>query len=149
MLPASGNRLRLSISLCTLALPLLLTGCFGTIIEGQKEAPKLEAAMHEQMAKGDLAGIYDNADPGYKSAMTREKSDALFSAISRKLGAPTSCKAGGTNVVATPSGTTITATCETIFSKNATGVETFNWRKSGDKYRLFGYHINSNELIER
>ena len=149
MVHTSCSRTRISISLFVLALPLLLTGCFGAIIEGQKEAPKLEAAMHEQMAKGDLAGIYDNADPGYKSEMTREKSDALFSAISRKLGAPTSCKAGGINVAATTSGTTITATCETNFSKSATGVETFNWRKSGDKYRLLGYHISSNELIER
>jgi hypothetical protein len=94
MLSTSGSRTRLSISLCVLAMPLLLSGCFGTIIEGQREAPKLEVAMHEQMAKGDLASIYDNADPGFKSAMSREKSDALFSAIARKLGAPTSCKAG-------------------------------------------------------
>ena len=56
---------------------------------------------------------------------------------------------GGWNINVTTSGTVLKAQCETRFSKDATGVETFDWIKSGDQYRLLGYHINSNELIER
>ncbi len=105
--------------------------------------------MHQKMTNGDLAGIYDGADQRYKDAVSREKSDALFSAVARKLGAPENCKQQGFNINTTTSGTTIRLVCQTTFSKNATGVETIVWIKSGDQFRLVGYHIESDELIER
>jgi hypothetical protein len=49
----------------------------------------------------------------------------------------------------TTNGTMIESQCETTFSKDATGVETFTWLKSGNEFRLLGYHINSDALIER
>lgn len=113
------------------------------------EALKLETAMHQQMAKGDVAGIYNDADQKYRDVMTREKSDALFTSIVRKLGAPQDCKQGGTFVHVGTIGTTIRSECQTTFSKNATATETFVWMKSQDRYRLMGYKISSNELIER
>ncbi|MDE3202260.1 MAG: hypothetical protein KGN79_15215 [Acidobacteriota bacterium] len=126
-----------------------LTGCFGKLKEMQGEALKLDTAFHKQMATGDLAGIYNNSDPRYRDAVTREKSDALFSAIARKLGAPLDCKQENTNFNVSTSGTTITSVCETHFAKNATGTEKFTWLKSGDNYKLLGYNINSDDLMER
>lgn len=113
------------------------------------QALKLETAMHQQMAQGDVAGIYNGADQRYRDAMTREKSDALYTSIVRKLGAPLDCKQGGTVVRTGTMGTTIRSECQTTFSKNATAKETFVWIKSGDQFRLLGYYIHSNELIER
>lgn len=126
-----------------------LSGCFGSIKAAQDDGLKLATAFHKQMAQGDLAGIYTNADERFRKAVTREKSDALFSSIARKLGAPLDCKPGGVFVNFNTSGTTLKSECETHFSKNATGNETFVWIKSGDQYRLLNYNINSNELIER
>jgi hypothetical protein len=128
---------------------LFLNGCFAYAPGGGEEALKLETAFHQQMARGDLAGIYDNADDRYKKAADRAKSDALFSSIARKLGAPLDCKQGNSKMTVGTFGTTIVSECTTTFSKDATGVETFTWSKSGDTYRLIGYHINSDALIER
>jgi hypothetical protein len=127
-----------------------LSGCFGSSLKGfEQQALVFETAMHQKMASGDLAGIYDGADQRYRDVVTRQKSDALYSSIARKLGAPLDCKQGNTNFMVATSGTTIVSVCTTKFSKDATGVETFTWLKSGDHYKLLGYHINSNELIER
>ncbi len=105
--------------------------------------------MHQKMTNGDLAGIYDGADQRYKDAVSRAKSDALFSAIALKLGSPQDCKQQGFNINATTSGTTLRLVCETKFSKDATGTETFVWIKSGDQFRLLSYNIDSDALIER
>jgi hypothetical protein len=129
-------------------VPFMVSGCMG-VGEAQKQALQLEKAMHDQMARGDFAGIYNGADERYRNAISRDKSDALYSSIVRKLGSPLDCKPGSTMVMAATSGTTIKSVCTTTFSKNATGVETFVWMKQGDQFHLAGYHISSDALIER
>jgi hypothetical protein len=127
----------------------IIPGCFGTLKQAQQQAFTLAATMHKQMAGGDLAGIYNDADQRYRDAVTRDKSDALFSSIARKLGSPLDCTQGNTNIQVGTSGTTIVSVCSTKYSKDATAVETFTWVKSADRFRLLGYHINSDALIER
>jgi hypothetical protein len=105
--------------------------------------------FHASMAKQDWNGIYANADDGYKSAITAENSALMFAGIVRKLGVPVSCKQGGTTVTANTSGNTIESECETTFSLDASGHETFVWHKSGGIYRLSGYNIASNALVTR
>jgi len=140
---------RLLLGSTFLAGVLALTGCSTLLNNAQEDGSKLAAAFHQQMAQGDLAAIYNNADENYRRSVTRERSDALFSAIARKLGAPLDCKPGGINVNVNTLGTTLHSQCETHFSKNATGEESFIWLKSGGQYRLVSYHISSQELIER
>ena len=140
---------RRQILCCALAGAIILCGCFGLLKNAQEDGVKLATAFHQQMAQGDLAGIYNNADENYRKSVTRERSDALFSAIARKLGTPLDCKPGGINVSATPAGRTLHSQCETHFSKNATGEENFVWLKSGGQYRLVSYRISSQELVER
>jgi hypothetical protein len=129
------------------------SGCFGAISgcngNSEQQALTLANQLHAKMAQGDLAGIYDDAAQRYRDAVTREKSDALFSSVARKLGSPQNCKQGITKYEVTTNGTMIESQCETTFSKDATGVETFTWLKSGNEFRLLGYHINSDALIER
>lgn len=132
-----------------LAVAAAASGCFGSLKAAQDEALKLETAMHQQMANGDVAGIYNNADQAYRDAVTREKSDALFHAIAQKLGTPLTCGENGVFLNMNTSGTYIRSSCKTPFSKDASAVETFVWKKSGDQYKLVNYNINSNELIER
>ena len=127
----------------------MISGCVSSMANGEQQAQSLAATMHQKMASNNLAGIYDGASQRYKDAVTREKSDDLFSAINRKLGAPGECKQQGFNMNSTTSGTILKLTCETKFSKDATGTETFAWIKSEDQYQLLGYHIESEELIER
>lgn len=126
-----------------------ISGCFGCMGNSEKQAQTLVAATHQKMANGDLAGIYDGADQRYKDALSREKSDALFSAIANKLGSPEDCNEQGLFVMSATSGKTIRIECQTTFSKGAIGKETFVWGKSGDQFSLVSYHIDSDELIER
>jgi hypothetical protein len=130
-------------------LAFALSGCFGSLKKASKDALQLETAMHQQMANGDFAGIYSSADQRYRDAIERDKSDALFASIQRKLGSPQGCEQGNTFLNVTTNGTTIRSVCKTNFSKNASAVETFTWIGSDGSYKLLGYNINSNELIER
>ncbi len=126
-----------------------LSGCFGRLKAFEQQALTLETAMHTKMSSGDFAGIYDGADQRYRNAVTRAKSDALFSSIARKLGAPLDCTQGITKFQIATFGTTIVSVCKTKFSKDATGIETFTWVKAGDQFKLLGYNIKSEELVER
>jgi hypothetical protein len=140
---------RRSIIITTAVLALsLLVGC-QDFTQAPKDAEKLDADLHSAMTRGDFKSIYANADDGFKSETSEEKFDALLTAIAKKLGTPISSTPAGWNLNANTSGTFLKTQCETKFSKNASGTETITWRKSGQTYRLYGYQINSSELIER
>lgn len=126
-----------------------LGGCLSALANGQQQAQTLVTELHQKMTNGDLAGIYDGADQRYKDAVTRQRSDALFSSVSRKLGTPGKCNQQGFTINATTSGTVLRLVCKTTFSKDATGTESFTWIKSGEQFRLLRYDIESEELIER
>jgi hypothetical protein len=128
--------------------PFMVSGCMSHAA-AEKQALQLETAMHGQMTRGDFDGIYTGSDQRYQNAVSRDKSDALYASIARKLGSPLDCKPGGTFVMTATWGTSIKSVCTTTFSKNATGVETFVWMKEGDRFQLAGYNINSSELVER
>ena len=101
------------------------------------------------MTRGDWKSVYADADPDMKSETSEEKFGALFTAIAKKLGHPVSSKSGGWNLNANGGGTYLTSTCQTQFSNNASGTETFVWRKVDGKYRLYSYNIQSDDLITR
>ena len=91
-LPIHGSSLTPSFRICRLSFVVLIvaamSGCFGRFTGGSAEALKLETAMHQQMARGDVAGIYNEADQRYRDAVTRDKSDALYTSINRQAGGP-------------------------------------------------------------
>jgi hypothetical protein len=142
------SKLRTFILATAVLATVFLGGC-KDLSQAPKDAEKLDADLHSAMTRGDVRDIYANADEGFKSETSEEKFAALFAAITKKLGTPVSSTQGGWNLNATTSGTFLKTECETRFSKNASGTETITWRKSGDTYRLYGYHINSDELLER
>jgi len=131
------------------ALVLCVYGCARAVQRGAREAYVMANDFHAAMARQDWDGIYDQADPGYQSAVSRQDSSQMFSGIARKLGSPLNCKQGGTIVSANTSGNTIETECETQFSSGANATETFVWRKSLTQYRLFGYHITSAALLTK
>lgn len=127
---------------------VLLAGCT-RIGPEQKAGEQLIADMHSAMTRGDWKGIYDSADPELRAGTAEDKFGALFIAISKNLGNPVSFNATGWNVDKASDGTFLKATCKTKFSNNASGTETFEWRKADGKYLLFSYHIKSPELKTR
>lgn len=135
-------------SALTLCLSVLLSGC-QDLTQAPKDAEQLNTELHAAMTRGDLKNIYADADAELKALATEEKIVGLLAAIHKKLGDPVSSKQAGCNLNATTSGTYLRTECDTTFSKSATGKEAIVWRKAGGKYRLAGYHINSDELISR
>jgi hypothetical protein len=136
------NRLIVLVAACVV---VLLTGCTRMGPE-RKNGEQLVADMHSAMSRGDWKGIYDGADPDLRAGTSEDKFGVLFLAISKKLGSPVSFNATGWNLDKASDGTFLKATCKTKFSNNATGTETFEWRKTDGKYLLFSYHIKSDEL---
>lgn len=127
---------------------LLLAGCLH-LDDASKEGEALDARVHEAMIRGDWKSVYASADPDMKSDTSEDKFGALFVAVSKKLGQPVSSKQTGWTVSKTTSGAFLRSTCETKFSSNASGTETFTWRMADGKYRLYSYNIRSDELITR
>jgi hypothetical protein len=143
-----AHRLHRWIAPVTLCVALVLTGCT-RITHEKKDGEALVTDMHSAMSRGDWKGIYAAADPELRAGTPEDKFGALFIAIAKNLGNPVSFTATTWNLDRASDGTFLRSTCETKFSNNASGTETFEWRLSGGKYLLFSYHINSDELITR
>ncbi len=127
---------------------LALAGC-KQIVNARGDGEKLVADIHSAMSRGDWKGIYAAADPELRAGTPEDKFGALFTAISKKLGDPVSFSSKGWNLDRASDGTFLKATCQTKFSNNASGTETFEWRKVDGKYLLFSYHIKSDQLLTR
>jgi hypothetical protein len=138
----------LSLNTLLFVTTVALSGCT-QLREAPKDAEKLDADFHATMSRGDWKGIYQSADDGFRSSTSEDKFRAFVQAISRKLGNPVNSKQTSWRINATTSGTYLYSQCETTFSNNASGTESFVWRNADGKYRLYGYHINSQELITR
>jgi len=148
------NRLIVLVAACVM---VLLAGCTRMGPE-RKNGEQLVADMHSAMSHGewkgiydgaDPEGIYDSADPELRAGTSEDKFGALFIAISKKLGSPVSVKATEWNLDKASDGIFLKAICRTKFSNNASGTETFEWRKTDGNYLLFSYHIKSDELKTR
>ena len=112
------------------------------------EALQLATEMHQQMARDDFDGIYENADSGFKDNVAEESNRAYLGAIERNLGSPMACEQGETKVKLFPS-RKIWTQCTTRFSKSSTALETFVWVKSGDKYRLYHYDLKTDNKADQ
>ena len=125
------------------------TSMLQSVKQAPKDAERLDADMHSAMARGDWKNIYSGADDGFRSETDEVKFDAFMNAVGKKLGVPTTSKQTSWRLNTTTSGVYLYSVCDTVFSKNAKGTETFVWRKSGDQFKLLGYHLNSDELVTR
>jgi hypothetical protein len=101
------------------------------------------------MSKEDWDDIYRAASAEYRDGRTEEENRTLFEAIARKLGKPISTRQLNISVDSNASGTTVRASFETAFSKNAKATERFTWTSIGGPYRLAAYEITSTDLITR
>lgn len=129
-----------------ISLSLLVTGC-----GAQKDIAAASAAVtqfHGQLDHQDFLSIYDNADARLRSTSKQEDFLALMTAVHNKLGTVQQSSRQGFFVNYNTSGSSIRVTYATKFS-GGDADEEFLWSKSGDTFRLLGYHINSNALITK
>lgn len=136
--------LRFSLSL--IFLSVLTIGC-----GAQKDIAGASAAVaqfHGQLDHQDYLTIYNNADERFRGASKQDDFVALMTAVHSKLGTVQKSSRQGFFVNYNTSGSSIRLTYATKFS-GGDADEEFLWSKSGDTFRLLGYHINSNALITK
>ncbi len=118
-------------------------------LRARSRADDLVGQLHTRMNQKDWDGIYGDADAVYQAEMSSSESQALFSAISRKLGQVTHTSQQTTNITVNNSGSYLTAEFETQFAEDEHATETIVWRSLGGAYHLHSYNIKSLPLLTR
>jgi len=137
---------KLQLSSFLISLSMVMTGCGAQ--EDMEAASAAVTQFHGQLDHQDYLSIYKNADERPRSASKQDDFLALMNAIHTKLGTVQHSSRQGFFVNYNTSGTSIRLTYATKFS-GGDAEKQFVWSKSGDTFRLLGYHINSNALITK
>lgn len=150
MTSASKNSAARSLGFAAFVSLVLLSVCScGSATKNVAAAKQAVDAFHSQLDAGEYSALYQAADPKLRTITTETDFTKLLGAIHRKLGtvrnADMRTYAAGWYA---GQGTTVTLTYNTTFSAG-TGTEQFVWHISDGRAMLYGYHINSADLIEK
>ena len=107
------------------------------------------AQFHSQLDAEQYAALYASADPELHNITAQDDFTKLLAAVHSKLGdvKQSNLRTWNTNW-STGQGTIVTLTYDTTFSTGS-GTEQFVWHISDKRALLYGYHINSADLIEK
>jgi hypothetical protein len=132
----------------TLLVCLVLWSCTST--EADMSIAKTAVdQFHLQLDAQHYHTLYVAADAKLHQETTEEDFTKLLVAVHSKLGNVQNASATGWNVSwFAGTGTTVRLGYKTTFA-SGTGEEMFVWHISGGQALLYGYHINSNDLIEK
>jgi len=123
--------------------------CGSALLRGRSLSNAAVLHFHQEFNKGQYEQIADQADEGFGASGKREQLFEFLKAVDRKLGPAGEIKLVNINVKASTGGTFGTCVYNTDFARGK-AVETFTWRKSvSGELKLYGYNIQSNELILR
>ncbi len=125
----------------------VLVGC-GGFTKGKATSETAIAHFQELYNQGKLEGIWNEADPRFRAASTRQKYDEFLGAVLRKLGKVVSTSNAGWNVKSFNLKTTVSMTQNTIFEYGQ-GTESFTFAVDGTNAVLLGYNIQSMDLITK
>lgn len=140
------RRLSLLALVCTATL---FTCSCGSMTKDTTLAKQAVAGFHSQLDSGQYTAVYEAADPKLHAITSEPDFVKLLDAIHRKLGAVRDSNLqnwrAGWYV---GQGATVVLTYNTTFSAGS-GIEQFIWHIDNDRALLYGYHINSTDLIEK
>ena len=133
------------ILLFLIAAIALTSGCSDTV-HGREIAEPEIPLFHERLDAGKFDLIYDNADAEFKKTVPKQKIEALFAAVGRKLGKHKSSKQVNWNVRTFNGVTNVALAYETEFT-DGEATETFTFQVSNGKAKLMGYNISSLDML--
>jgi hypothetical protein len=129
--------------------PALAVCSCGSMARDTALAKQGVADFHSQLDAAQYAAMYQAADPQLHSITSETDFVKLLDAIHRKLGTVRQANLqdwrAGWYV---GQGATVTLTYNTSFSAGS-GTEQFIWHVNNNRALLYGYHINSADLIEK
>jgi Protein of unknown function (DUF4019) len=135
--------------ICILSLaPLVLCSC-GSVVKNTALAKDAVGQFHSQLDAEQYTALYVAADPRLHEATTEADFTRLLEAIHHKLGTVRQSELRNWNTGwYAGTGTTVTLVYNTTFSAGS-GTEQFTWHISDDRATLYGYHINSIDLLAK
>ena len=95
---------------------------------------------------GKFSEIYELSHSGLKQITGEEEFMQFIQVVHGKLGKVTDTSMQSFNINTTNGRTTIEMVQNTTF-ENGKGTEQFVFIKEGEKVKIYGYHINSNDLV--
>jgi hypothetical protein len=105
--------------------------------------------FHSQLDTEQYAALYASTDAKFHEVASEGDFVKLLQAIHAKLGFVRQSNLRGAGAAwHTGSGTTVTLVYDTKFAQGA-ATEQFVWHISDNAATLYGYHINSNDLISK
>jgi hypothetical protein len=125
---------------------LAYVGC--NPVKGMTAADQAVKDFHSKLDAADFKGIYDAAHADFKDASTEKDFTAILEAVHRKLGNVQSSERVSWNINSYNLKTNVESSCKTKFA-DGEATESFIHRLEGDRAVLYGYNINSTELITK
>jgi Protein of unknown function (DUF4019) len=127
---------------------LLVTSC-GSSKQHLELAQRNVEQFHTQLDTEQYTAIYASCDDKFHQITSESDFTKLLEAIHRKLGNVQHSDLKNKGVAwYSGEGATVTLIYETKFAEG-TGTERFIWHVKDNGAMLYGYHINSNDLITR
>ncbi|HTU32771.1 MAG TPA: DUF4019 domain-containing protein [Candidatus Acidoferrum sp.] len=137
------------LSLAVISTAALFVCSCGSMTKDTTLAKEAVVGFHAQLDSGQYTVLYEAADPKLHSITSEPDFVKFLDAVHRKLGA-----VRGSNLQNwragwyAGQGTTIVLTYNTSFAAGS-GTEQFTWHIDNNRALLYGYHINSADLIEK
>jgi hypothetical protein len=124
----------------------LLSSC-GSSAKNVELAQQSVEQFHSQLDSEHFTALYAASDEKLHQAATETDFVKLLDAVHRKLGNVQRSNLRNTGIAwFAGQGATVTLVYETKFAQG-TGIEKFVWHIKDNNASLYGYHINSNELV--
>jgi hypothetical protein len=133
------------VSTGVLALCSLLSACSSN--QNIELAKLAVEQFHSQLDSEQYSILYTAADEKFHAATSESDFTKLLQVVHRKLGTVQKSNLRNTGVAwFAGQGATVTLVYDTSFTVGS-GTEQFVWHISDNRAMLYGYHINSNDLI--
>ncbi len=146
--PASPNRKlwKWSLVLCAVILLFLTWQCGSALREAPRLTNQAVRHFHQQLNLGHYEEIYREADHGFSEGGRHEELLTALEAVHAKLGDAGDETLLNIRVKATTSGTALRTQYNTTFARGS-AIETFTWIKKDGGLKLYGYSVESKELL--
>lgn len=127
---------------------VLLSSC-GATSKSVDLAKQGVEQFHSQLDSEQYAALYAAADEKFHKATNESDFVKLLQGVHRKLGNIRNSNLRNTGVAwFAGQGATVTLVYDTNFAEGS-GTEQFVWHISDNRAALYGYHINSNDLVAK
>jgi hypothetical protein len=137
-----------SLLLALLAVSFLVSSC-GNATKSLELAQQNVEQFHAQLNTEQYGAVYAATDDKFRQTTSEADMVKLLEAVHRKLGFVQQAKLRNKGIAwFAGQGATVTLIYDTKFAEG-TGAEKFVWHINDGSATLYGYNINSNELVTR